>query len=451
MPFKGEAPSYRAIQRLATNPRVKELLGAIRVPEWNKEKVEELVAARVAPSEFLPRLVVAIDGSSQAYEPRKGFPGAELAYLTVSTVIIDVSKLSSLSQQRDRQPPPTEYRRIENAESLDTVLPGCNVIFRDEPHAWASFRRALYEALEQQKGWEGCENLLATYEVLLAHRQQPSSKCPWEECAQPDGKHHQGFGIYSCACGERKLYSTDALRIHEGINPVGSSGKAFGEVMQILERLRLIHVLRMIEKKNLLPVLSQIAFVVDGPLAVYGHPAWLSQSIYQELRRINQILRQRGLPDLLIVGIEKTGIFADHLMRLDQDDKGVPDRLPRQSAFFLTDRYIKKNIIFSSSPEQYGKQTYFGRKFFYKTRAGSLLVAAVPFLDPVHHDISTARPDQYPRLADALNLLDCLETTRYPNALIPLTAAHAEATLPMNIGRRVLERLAEELVGGKNG
>jgi hypothetical protein len=394
--------------------------------------------------------VIAIDGSWQGYEPQKGFPGAEIAYLTVSTVILDVEKLARLSQLKVQQPP-TEYRRLENAESLDTVLPGCNVIFKDEPHARASFRRALYETLEQQKGWEGCEDLLSTYEALLSHRYEANIGCPWEECEEPSNRRFRGFGIYQCSCGERQLFSTDSLRIDEGINPTGSSGKAFGEVMQILERLKLVHILRMIEKKRLLPVLSQLAFVIDGPLAVYGHPAWLSQAIYEELRRLNQLLRERSLPDLLIIGIEKSGVFVDHFLRLDQDEEGVPDRLPRQSVYLPTDTYIKRNIVYSNSPQIYGKQTYFGRKFFYKTKTGSLLVAAVPFLDARDHDTSTAEPEQFPRLADALNLLDRLETTRYPNALIPLTAAHAEATLPMSIGKRVLEQLAQELMGGGNG
>ena len=449
MPFEGEARSWRAIKRLASNPRIQELLKVIRLPEQDQVGSPSLVVAAIHPSTYLPRFAVAIDGSWQSHEPQKGFPGAELAYLTISTVILDVEKLANLSQLKIQQPP-TEYRRLEDAESLDTVLPGCNVIFRDEPHARASFRRALYETLEQQKGWERCENLLLTYEALLGHRHEANTGCPWEECEDPENKRFRGFGTYQCSCGKRQLYSTDSLRIDEGINATGSSGKAFGEVMQILERLKLIHILRMIEQKDLLPVLSQLAFVIDGPLAVYGHPAWLSQAIYQELRRINQLLRKRGLPDLLIVGIEKTGIFVEHLLRLDQDEEGVPDRLPRQSVYLPTDAYIKRNIVFSDSPQLYGKQTYFGRKFFYKTKAGSLLVAAVPFLESKHHDTSTAEPEQFPRLADALNLLDRLETTRYPNALIPLTAAHAEATLPMSIGKQVLEKLARDLMAVRN-
>jgi hypothetical protein len=203
----------------------------------------------------------------------------------------------------------------------------------------------------------------------------------------------------------------------------------------------------MIEQKGLLPVLSRVAFVIDGPLAVYGHPAWLSHSIYVELSRIDALLRQRSLPGLLIVGIEKSGNFVEHLMSLDQHENGAPGKIPNETTYLLTDDYIKRNIIFSNSPEQYGSQTYFGRKFFYKTRSGSLLVAAVPFLERDHRDTSTANLNQFPRLPDILNLLNRLETTRYPNALIPLTAAHAEATLPLNIGKRVLESLARELMG----
>ena len=450
MPFDGEAPSYRAIKRLATNPKVQEILGAIRVPESHSMINPDALRALVRPSEFLPRLVIAIDGSWQDYQPQKGFPGAELAYLTVSTVVIDVAKLVELSS-KVQQPPPTEYRRIENAESVDAVLPGCNIVLRNEPHARASFRRVMYEALANQKGWEGCESLLGTYEALLAHREQANPGCPWEECERIEQKQFRGFGVYKCSCGERDIYSTDSLRIYEGINPSGSSGKAFGEVMQVLERIKLVHILRMIEQRNLLPVLGQIAFVVDGPLAVYGHPAWLSYAIFKELERINAQLRRAGLQDLLIVGIEKTGVFAEHLMRLDQDEKGAPGRIARQAVYLLTDEYIKRNVIFSDSREEYGSQTYFGRKFFYKTRTGSLLVGALPFLEPRHRNIRTAHVDQFPRLADALALLDRLETTRYPNALIPLTAAHAEATLPMNIGRKILESLAKDLMQRNDG
>ena len=57
--------------------------------------------------------------------------------------------------------------------------------------------------------------------------------------------------------------------------------------------------------------------------------------------------------------------------------------------------------------------------------------------------MTRADPNQYPRLADALSLIDQLVSSRYPNSLSPLISAHAEAAIPMNIGARVLEEIAK--------
>ena len=46
------------------------------------------------------------------------------------------------------------------------------------------------------------------------------------------------MGSYYCGCPRRSaLFSVDALRIHEGMNPVGSNGAMYAEIMQVVERL----------------------------------------------------------------------------------------------------------------------------------------------------------------------------------------------------------------------
>ena len=47
-------------------------------------------------------------------------------------------------------------------------------------------------------------------------------------------------------------------------------------------------------------------FVVDGPLAMFGHPARLSPLIKAELKRLNKLVRDGTNNDLLIIGVEKT-------------------------------------------------------------------------------------------------------------------------------------------------
>ena len=87
------------------------------------------------------------------------------------------------------------------------------------------------------------------------------------------------------------LYSTDALRIQEVMQPAGTNETVYGAVLQVMERLWLVHILRTLEAKQMLQVLSRMAIVLDGPLAVYNYPAWLSQAIYRELKRLNQLVR----------------------------------------------------------------------------------------------------------------------------------------------------------------
>ena len=76
-----------------------------------------------------------------------------------------------------------------------------------------------------------------------------------------------------------------------------------------------------------------------------------------------------------------------------------------------------------------------------------MLVATLPFVTDEHKNLQTAEISRFPRLSNALNLLDQLVSSRYPNALTPIVAAHAEASVPLSLGKNVLERLARELTG----
>jgi hypothetical protein len=298
---------------------------------------------------------------------------------------------------------------------------------------------------------ENSENILGTYEALLKHKPPDEQKCPYEEdCLYPDKSFQRGMGEYTCGCSHaRSLFSTDSLRIHEFMNPEGSNQSMLTETMTSLERIWIIHILRTLEKENLLPILKRMAIVLDGPLAVFGAPAWLSTAIRTELQRLNKVARAALADDtfnILWVGIEKSGNFVDHFLQLDLGPNGETDHLPKQSVMLLTDPYIKQRIIFSKSPAQYGRNTYFGRKAFYKTSSGSLIVFQTPFLNNNDDDLQTAKPEQFPRLTDAMNLLDKLVSARYRNSVTPLISAHAEAAIPFNLGKNVLEKLAKQLM-----
>jgi hypothetical protein len=448
VPYEGEFAQYRSLRRLAESQRVMELLGNFRVqrPPTGSGNLQTISLADVTPTTWFPSWVLAVDGSHAEVAVQNGYPQSEASYVTVASVLIDLDRVRVLDQQRPVDP--REFRRTERAESIDCALPSCNVIFEGEDSAKASLRRGVFDVFATHAMLPDCESLLDTYEALLAYKPTArDQRCPYDDCPIY-GFYARGLARYSCQCSkQRPLYSTDALRIHEGMNLEGTNGALFAEIMQVLERVWIVHFLRTLEQKKWLPLLRDVAIVLDGPLAVFGHPAWLSQGIREELSRINEVVRRvTGGLDILWLGVEKTGHFVQHFEDLDRQESGGSGNVRCQTAMLIDDAYIKQHIIFSESEKPYGQDTYFGRKFFYKTRSGARIVASLPFLTEEQADTSRADPDQFPRLADALGLIDQLVSSRYPNALAPLVAAHAEAAIPLNLGNQVLQRLARELI-----
>jgi hypothetical protein len=443
MPYEGEFAGYRPLRRITETERVKQLLRRSRVlPPEALGRAVLPVSAPPSPSD-LPAFAVAIDGSYAEVDVRNGYPGAKVGYCSVASVLLNLQAVDLLDENRPANP--VEFRRTEEAASEDAALPGCNVITRDHTAAKHSFREAVFEVLHDAVvDEEDRTPLLDTYEVLLAlkpgHRQQ---SCPYDSCEE-----HVAVpaGLSACPCSrKRPIYSTDALRAHERFNDVSSNGEAFGAVMQIWERVLLVHLLRCFERRNWLDRAGRLAFFLDGPLAVFGPPAWLSAAIQTELQRLNRRVRDSSGNDLVIVGVEKSGGFVTHFDEIDVREDNAPHFAPR-NYFMLTDSYIKERIIFSDSDKRYGADTYFGRKFFYKTASGARIVANIPFLTVEQDTLETADIGPYPRFATTCALLDKLVTSRFPNALSPLVSAHAQAAIPLHLGAKVLQQLARALM-----
>jgi len=451
MPYEGEFAEYKSIRRLTENERVKNLLSRAMPRDVSQDtaSLPTLKRSDISPTEWLPNNVLAIDGSHQEELVEKGYPGAEISYVTAAVVLTDVAKIRELDKQRPINP--KSFRSTERADCIDRAFPGCNIVIDDEESPVHSLRKALFETFQETRLFSDGETLLDTYEALLKYKDQVDSNqvCPFSDnCFSSDKKYKFGVETYQCNCIKQgTLYSTDALRIHEGMVPDSTNGAMFAEIMQTLERVLIIHVLRWLEQQEYLWLLRDMPIVVDGPLALFGHPAGLLIPVKKELRRINAKAKEftDGI-DMLLIGVEKTGFFVNHFERIDQNRNGTTGIFAPQTVALMPDEYVKKNIIFSDSQKLYGADTYFGRKFLYKTKSGARIVASLPMLDESHEDTRRVEIDQYPRLADALTLFDQLASSRFPNALSPLISANAEAAIPMNLGSRVLEEMAKRLI-----
>ena len=449
MSFEGEFASYEPLRRLLDSAKVKALQNRLKIRTSNEdtEDTKDSIIQKddLEQSQLQPDLVLAIDGSNLTAKAENGFPGAEFGYVTVASVLIDLKLVKEL--EKGDFISPKKFRETEKASTIESVFPGCNVILDSEKNAKASYRRALFEELRSNVIFSDGETLLDTYEHLFRIKRQSSErnlpKSPIDEFKDEDMDYD--YGEYVCRHSGDALFSTDALRLHELMNPSGTNGEMFGQTMSTIEKLWLIHILRAFEKKGWLATLRRVAFIMDGPLAVFSTSSWLTKAINIELIRINDLQKKINGQDLLVIGIEKSGTFFNHFLEIDTTKDGIKDKFPRQSALLLTDDYIKKNIIYSESTKPYGQDTYFGRKFFYKASSGQKIVPVVACFTDYQKDLNTANTDQFVRLADVMNLLDQLVSSRYPNSVSPLVSAHAEAAIPLNLGKRIFEDIAREI------
>lgn len=446
-----ELASYKPLQRILDSDKVRKLEARLKIRKTTNVGEIDFALVRkseLEPSDWQPDMVLAIDGSKHDLPIENGFPCAESGYVTVASVLILLDKIRELEKQEFINP--VEFRKTEKAATTESIFPGCNVIVEDEESALSSLRRVLFEELQLEAPFYEAaetnrETLLETYEKLLRISTETGArkapKCPIEDC---ENDFSFGAGAYQCRCERRKtLFSTDALRLHELHNERGSCGEMYGQIMFTLEKLWLVHILRGFERQGFLRSLKNLAFVVDGPLGIFSTPAWLTKPIEAELRRINELQKEINNQDLIILGIEKSGQFVSHFEALDTDREGVAGRIPNQTAILLDNQYIRDNI--APGIKEYGEDTYFGRKFFYKTANGYRVTVNIAVFDNEQKKMSTARPNQFPRLADVMNLLDQIVSSRFQNSVSPLISAHAEAAIPLNLGKRIFQDIAREI------
>jgi hypothetical protein len=453
MSFEGEFASYEPFRRLRESAKVLAFEGQIRIHKPDEER--KSIAPKLLPADDLqkstiePDLVLAFDGGELIGKAENGFPGAELGYLTVASVLIDLKRVAEL--RKDDFILPADFKETEKVESIETVFPGANVVYTGEKDAKSSLRRRLFEEFGQVGISFSEETLLETYEYLLNLALPSLKKHPSKNPVDESLNLIYRTGSYECPATKAVLYSTDALRIHELMRPWGTNGEMFGQIRSVMEKLWLVHILRAFEKKGWLSTLKRVAFIVDGPLAVFSTSAWLAKPIAEELKRINELQKAINEEDILLIGIEKSGTFLNHLIDLDTTVDGTNDFFPRQHALLIADDYIKKNIRLSESDKPYGLDTYFGRKIFYKSLSGQLLVPNIAHFrvfatrEDAANFLGSADKGNFPRLGDVTRLLDQLVSSRYPNSISPLVSAHAEAAIPMNLGKRIFDDLAREL------
>ena len=439
MPYKGQLATGESLIALEQSKLFQDFTGEIRIPE--KRSLRSLCPTDIPKvSEEVTR-VLAIDGSIVSERIKNGFPGAEASLVQIALVSIDLDKLNVHSDKTII--PPRAFNQMDKAQTLQCVLPGCNVVKKDGTPPRVFFREAIFDAL-QGTVQKGHETLLETYRALVSGRKH-EFKCPNEDC---DQKLQPRQGTWSCLCGkDYQLFETDPLRFHERFNENGPNGEPHGEVMRFLEVILLLNVLRYFASFDEgLKILPKIAFVVDGPLAAFGQFAAVVPYVQKELTRINELCVKKSGKNILLFSLIKSGQFFDHFEQLDYDEEKGPDQKYQPHTVLLPDiSYIHEAVVYREpGAKPWGEDTYYGRILLYKSSSGQRMVLNTPKVTEASLDLSNTEIASYPRLPEVARIVDRLSTYLFEGGFVPIVRAHSHAAIPLRMGGEIIRSLFEK-------
>jgi hypothetical protein len=430
------------------HPLVQQTLRRYLMPAERTKDVTAISDSLIDPASLdqsaqTVRWTIATDSSPFEAEVDPHFPSTRVLFMQMAAVIVDLEKM------RERRGPfadPVAIREAQHADVIAGVLPSSNLMRSDGTSPRQAFREEVSN-LFAQSSVEG-RNLLNVLLEVEAEREDVTTpagtlvmhRCPNTECQTvlDDPGHHfvpVGVNGTTCPACNEHLMATDALRVHETFNEHGANLEACGRVLSVAERLVLLTLLGHLQERRP-SALGRMAFVTDGPLALFGEVAPIKRPLLRRLQRLatEQSARSFGLP--VVLGLEKSGQFSEHAA-------AIRDHVPEGQLMVLTEDYVERYITFRGSP--HGADTYYGRHFFYRARNGSIFTMTVPPLGRIGATSTDAFAlEDYPTLRATCEVLDRIGTRLYENATIPVALAHQWCAYPLAAAGHVLKLHAEE-------
>ncbi len=451
MPYPREHAGKGGHSDFIRNPDVEQFLTQCAYLREPSDAEAQAVAALyqpapIGPDRLLPKDVVASDASKSDAPINGKLPSTQIGFLKISHVLIRMDDYDGLQDPYAHIVNPFKVAAIHrNAAPVTFTMPGSNIRYKDHQSVKDGFRHALFDQLDKKNdGQEGTDRpTLAQVLVKINGGSVAINTCP--ACK---GDTHFLFSDHRlempCGLCGKAVYATDSLRLHEGISDFGDNASAMTRMMNAMEHLMLAAFILEVQRAQP-EKLSELAFVMDGPLAIFGEPAKLSQRLQRLIFQVNDDLSKRGLRQMLVLGLQKTGGLMDHAKLLERHlSKGV--------LRLVDDEYRNRYVTGAESPaENFGNETYYGQDFIFRTESGRVFNFAIPypFVDKTHggggRAFAVAKSDiaRYGDLVrQACDLIRHFEMDLYDSAIVPVALAHRHASISIMPGGKVLDILA---------
>lgn len=454
MPYARETAGKGGHADFVRNPDVQTFLANCKYLREPSDEEGRALASRFQPAPRgtpprLPQFVVASDASKSDTPISDKLPSTQVGFLKVSHVLVNIDTYAGLLDPSSHFVDPFKVADMHRSASPITfTMPGSNIRYKGIFSVKHGFRRALFDQMSTNRGDAQAPMHLTKTLRALVGTAPVISACP--SCGHDDSRiEFDVSDVVQCAhCGE-DVFVTDWLRLHEGISDYGDNSSAMTRMMNAVEHLMLgAYILQVFDVHP--GALSDIAFVLDGPLALFGEPAKLSFRLQALIHKVNTRLTELGLSPMLVIGLQKTGGLMNHALLLE---RFLSDGMLR----IVDDDYRNTYITGSDSPAaNFGNETYYGQDFLFKTERGRMFNFALPYPFPdKSHDgggrafaLAKVEIERYgDQVQRACDLIRHFEMDLYDNAIVPVALAHRHASISLVPGGQVLNLLVRGGLG----
>lgn len=460
MPYQNELADKTSHIDIIQNPDVSEFLSKCHKIDYKEESLQSIgdfFSTPVDNNFHKPANVISIDGSYYEASVRKDFPSKKVGFIKVGVVLLKHASLTAIQGTSNFVDPFEVANFKKNNDAYTFVLPSTNIIYDNCEDVQESFRKALDEQFDKLRDVADNPNSslrktlfkIASYLDGCNDSQIRLSKCPCCDTENDIIINIDDMEPKCPVCGKR-LYFTDILRVWEIVQDGVSNQGALSRTMNVIERLLAIHYIRTIvenQPESFSSTLENICFFIDGPLAIFGEPAKFHSCVMKYLDELNQTMRKQNKTDILMIGIQKTGLINDFFNL-------IKDKIKIGDVFCLTDDFRNKYVNYNKRPAAnvtFGNETYFGQDFLYKNKKGNVFVFNVPYpfaekSKEINFKTEKSRIENYKNIKVYTDLLDDFDCDLYENALVPTVLAHKYTAISLAPGSKVLDLLSKNKI-----
>lgn len=385
--------------------------------------------------------IFTVDSSYTELPINDDIPSAKFGIVNFSFSLVNLGKKSEVYDTGFIDP--QKFNDLYNSNIFTFVCPTFNLVPKNNKEVGIidSIRNEIFSFYTENAPFNSISLIDTLYNVIKGTTDKITLKCTNVECNINSVFNLDEIGVepFECPNCNNNLYLTDYLRLHEAIDEEFGHSTILTRFAQITEHLTSINLIDSLMKIKSYDLISKIAFIIDGPLAIFGEAAKMHKGLLKYLHDVSKKIGE----DIVFFGILKSGRLKDHFYLLEKKIN-----LSKNSFLLVDDNYRFSYIQKAPKVNKYfGQEVLYGQDFLFYSKNKKRFVISI--LYPVEEKSKNITDvifnyENYPTLEIIFNLINEIEVDLYEDSILPLALAHKYAAISLNPGNDILEKFIKK-------